>query len=282
MRRVIVGLVVVASLFLAPAAGAVEVWKTVPETPPMPLPEKAGHAHVNGIDMYYAVFGKGPPVLLIHGGLGYADVWSSQVTALASDHTVIVADSRGHGRSTRDNRPLSYDLMAEDYVALLDTLKIDKAAIVGWSDGAIIGLDIAMKHPERISRLFSHAANFTVDGEIPNFPDDATFQIYIARMHDAYLRVSPTPKEYDAFVAQLTKMWDVEPNWTEAQLGKITVPVEVVLGEHDEAIKRDHTEHLAAAIPGAKLLILPGVSHFAVMQDPALYASAVRGFLGND
>lgn len=270
------------SMLLAPAAFAEEVWKTVPQTPPMPAATQSGLAHVNGIDMYYAVFGKGPPVLLIHGGLGNADVWSSLVTALEADHTVIVADSRGHGRSTRDARPFSYHLMAEDYIALLDSLKIDKVAIVGWSDGAIIGLDIGMNHPDRMSRLFSHAANYTVDGEIPNFPDGPAFKIYIARMQEAYQKMSPTPDQIQDFVAQLTEMWADEPAWTEAELSKINVLTWVVLGEHDEAVKRDHTEHLAAAIPGAKLLILPGVSHFAVMQNPDQYAAAVRDFLKDD
>ena len=104
-------------------------------------------APANGIEMYYAVFGAGDPVLLIHGGLGHADIWASQVATRSKTHKVIVADSRGHGRTTRNQQPFGYDLMASDYLALLDFLKIDKTALVGWSDGGIIGIDIALNHP---------------------------------------------------------------------------------------------------------------------------------------
>jgi pimeloyl-ACP methyl ester carboxylesterase len=130
----------------------------------MPAPVERGMAPVNDIQMYYALYGEGEPVLLIHGGLGNADVWGYQVPALAAGHKVIVADSRGHGRSTRSAKPFGYQLMADDYLALLDHLGIDRTALVGWSDGGIIGLDIAIRHPERLSRLFAFAANYTPGG----------------------------------------------------------------------------------------------------------------------
>ena len=95
-------------------------------------------------------------MLLIHGGVGHADLWAHQVNDLMKDH-MIMADSRGHGRSSRTADPYSYSLMASDYLALLDYLKVDKVALVGWSDGGIIGLNIAMKHPERLIKLFAHA-----------------------------------------------------------------------------------------------------------------------------
>ena len=271
-----------ALLLLAGAAAAEEAWRTLPEEPDMPQPRQSGLAAVNGISMYYAVFGEGPPVLMIHGGLAYAGVWTYQARDLAADHTVIVADSRGHGRSTRNAAPYSYHLMAEDYLALLDDLKIGKVAVVGWSDGANIGLDLAMNHPDRISRLFSHAGNYNTAGLLPGFGDTDTFQRYIARMKDIYLQISPTPDGFDAFMSALGTMWDSQPDWTPAQLGKITIPVTVVLGDHDEAVKREHTESLAAAIPNAKLVLLPGVSHFAIMQNHELYSAAIRTFLTAD
>jgi pimeloyl-ACP methyl ester carboxylesterase len=245
----------------------------------MPQARQSGLAMVNGISMYYAVYGEGPPVLMIHGGLAYADVWTYQARDLANDHTVIVADSRGHGRSTRNAEPYGYHLMAEDYVALLDYLKVGKAAVVGWSDGANIGLDMAMNHPDRISRLFSHAGNYNTAGLLPGFGDTETFQLYIARMKEVYLRISPTPQGYDDFLARLGLMWESQPDWTLAELGRIGMPVTVVLGDHDEAVKREHTESLAAAIPNAKLVMLLGVSHFAIMQDHQLYTAAIRTFL---
>jgi pimeloyl-ACP methyl ester carboxylesterase len=234
---------------------------------------------VNGIEMYYATYGAGDPVLLIHGGLGHGDVWAAQVADLMQDHLVIVADSRGHGRSTRSEAPFGYDLMSEDYIALLDFLGIDKVDLVGWSDGGIIGLDIAMTHPERLDRLFAQAANITTDGVDPSVAEDAVFGAYIGMMAEDYVGMSPTPDQFDAFVAQISEMWATQPNWTDEQVAAITVPTVIVAGEYDEAILRPHTEKIAALIPGAELVILPGVSHFAMLQAPAEYTAAVRAFI---
>jgi pimeloyl-ACP methyl ester carboxylesterase len=269
-----------AALLFSLTGLAAERWQTLPEPAPMPKAEKSGKAPVNGIEMYYAVYGSGDPVLLIHGGLGHADIWSSQVADLMKDHEVIVADSRGHGRSTRNDQPYGYDLMASDYLALLDYLKVDKVDLVGWSDGGIIGLDIAMNHPERLKHLFAQAANATTDGVKPTVMDDPTFSAYIKRAGEDYRKMSPTPDQYDAFVEQISHMWESQPNWTDEQLARIAVPTAIVLGDHDEAIKRDHTDHMAAVIPGAKEIILKDVSHFAMLQDPVQYTAAVREFFG--
>ena len=260
-------------------AWAEDRWMTIPEAPPMPAPASTGKAPVNGIEMYYATYGAGDPVLLIHGGLGHADIWANQVADLMKDHLVIVADSRGHGRSSRTEEPFGYDLMASDYLALLDYLKIDKVDLVGWSDGGIIGLDIAMSHPERLDHLYAQAANITTDGVDPSVAEDAVFNSYIARMAGDYAKMSPTPDQFDGFVAQIGEMWATQPNWTDAQVAAITVPTAVVAGDHDEAILRPHTEKIAALIPGAKLVILPEASHFAMLQAPEEYTASVRDFI---
>ena len=280
MRIVSISLAAVfAAVTTISSALAAERWMTLPKPPAMPVSVVAGYAPVNGIHMYYAVYGKGDPILLIHGGLGHADIWANQVRDLEKDHMVIVADSRGHGRSTRTTEPYGYDLMASDYLALLDYLKVDKVALVGWSDGGIIGLDIAMKHPERLTKLFAQAANVTVDGVKPDVMESKVFSAYVDRSGVDYKKMSETPDQYDAFVEQISHMWASQPNWTDAELAKITVPTAIVLGDHDEAIKRDQTEHMAQVIPGAKLIILKDASHFAMLQDPAGYTKAVRDFL---
>jgi pimeloyl-ACP methyl ester carboxylesterase len=279
MRRFL-GFFVVAFIALANFAHAEDRWMMLPEPPAMPQAAESGYAPVNGIQMYYAVYGVGDPVLLIHGGLGHADIWANQVMELAKSHKVIVADSRGHGRSTRNEQPYGYDLMASDYLALLDFLKVDKTALVGWSDGGIIGLDIAMSHPERLTKLFAQAANVTVDGVDPAVATNVTFGAYIERMGKDYEKFSKTPDQYNAFVEQISKMWASEPAWTKEQLAAIKVPTAIVLGDHDEAITRAHTDYMAASIPGAKLIILKDASHFAMLQDPAGYTKAVQDFLG--
>lgn len=264
----------------ATVANAEDRWMVIPKPPAMPEAASSGMAEVNGIQMYYATYGAGDPVLLIHGGLGNADIWANQVIDLMQDHLVIVADSRGHGRSTRTEEPFGYDLMASDYLALLDVLKVDKVDLVGWSDGGIIGLDIAMSHPERLDHLFAHAANITTDGVDPSVEDDPVFMgIYVGWMAEDYARLSPTPDQFDAFVEQISGMWASQPNWTDDQVKAITVPVAVVVGDHDEAILPAHTEKIAALIPGAKLVILPEASHFAMLQAPAEYTAAIRAFI---
>jgi pimeloyl-ACP methyl ester carboxylesterase len=267
-------------MMVTAAATAAERWQFLPEPPPMPSAAQSGFAPVNGIRMYYATYGQGSPVLLIHGGLAHADLWANQIAPLvAAGHRVIVANSRGHGRSTRTAEPFGYHLMASDYLGLLDYLKLDRVALVGWSDGGIIGLDIAMNHPDRLTRLFAHAANATVDAVTSNLDQDPVFGAFIRRMGEDYRRLSPTPDQYDAFVEQIGHMWASQPHWTAAQLAAITVPTAIVIGDHDEAISRAHTEYLAATIPGAALVILPQSSHFAMLQDPDGYASAAVAFI---
>jgi len=269
----------VALTLVTGAADAEERWETLPEPAAMPAATETGYAKVNGIEMYYATYGAGDPVLLIHGGLGHADIWASQVAELSKTHKVIVADSRGHGRSTRDAQPFGYDLMASDYLALLDYLKVDKTALVGWSDGGIIGIDIALTHPERLTKLYAQAANVTTDGVDPGVETNKTFGAYIERSGKDYAMMSKTPGEYDAFLEQISQMWASQPNWTKEQLATITTPIAVVSGDHDEAIKREHTEYMASVIPGATLIILPNASHFAMLQAPDEYTKSVTDFI---
>jgi pimeloyl-ACP methyl ester carboxylesterase len=260
--------------------GAAERWEVPPTPAPIPS-ERSGQANANGISIHYAVYGQGSPVILLHGGLANGDYWGSQIQALAPHHTVIVMDSRGHGRSTRDARPYGYDLMADDVVALMDMLKVPKADIVGWSDGGILGLDLAMRYPDRVGKIFAFAANTLTSGVVDGVEKNPTFAAFIERAGHEYEAHSATPKEYAAFVEQISKMWASQPNWTDAQLKAITAPVLVVDGDHDEAIKREHTEYIAATIPGAGLLILPNASHFAFLQDSGMFNYAVLHFLGD-
>src|SRR5579871_503142 len=261
---------------------AAERWETLSPTPAAIPTDRTGDIDANGIKIHYAIYGQGSPVIFLHGGLANTDYWGNQVKAVAAHHTVILMDSRGHGRSTRDARPYGYDLMADDVVALLDALKIPKADVVGWSDGGILGLDLALRHKDRVGKVFAFAANTVTSGVVEGVEKNPTFAAYIERAGHEYAEHSATPKEYDAFVDQISKMWADEPNWTDDQLKGIDTPVLVVDGDHDEAIKRAHTEYIAATIPHAGLLILPNVSHFAFLQDPDQLHFAILHFLGDE
>jgi pimeloyl-ACP methyl ester carboxylesterase len=260
-------------------ATAAEAWETLPPTPKPIAADRSGEAAVNGISIHYSVYGKGAPVILLHGGLANADYWGHQVTALAPNHLVIVMDSRGHGRSTRDARAFGYDLMADDVVAVMDMLGVRKADIVGWSDGGIIGLDLALRYKTRVGKVFAFAANSLTSGVKDGVEKNPTFAAYIERAGHEYEAHSATPKAYDDFVTQISKMWAEQPNWTDGQLQSIEAPVWIVDGDHDEAIRREHTEYLAATIPHAGLMILPSTSHFAFLQDPELFNRVLIRFL---
>lgn len=263
------------------AAGAEQPqWMTLPPTPTLPPAAQSGLAPVNDIKIWYATFGpaKGEPVILLHGGLANANYWGKQVRALEGRYRIIVMDSRGHGRSTRNDQPYGYDLMASDVIGLMDFLHIPKAAIVGWSDGAIIGLDIALHHPERLTKLFAFAANSDPSG-VADIASSPVFNAFIARTEKEYEKLSPTPSEYKSFLAQIEKMWADQPHWTADDLKTITTPTWIVDADHDEAIKRNNTEFMAANIPGAGLLLQPEVSHFSFIQDPEQFSADVLHFL---
>ncbi len=255
------------------------MWKQLPVPAQMPKAVKSGYAPINGIKMYYAVYGKGQPVIMLHGGLGNADYWGNQVPALAKHFQVIVTDSRGHGRSTRTAEAFSYDLMASDVIALMKYLKIRKADIVGWSDGGIIGLDIAIHHPEYINKLYAFGANYNIKGLRPTLDKDITFNKFIENAGKDYRKLSKTPDQYNAFVNAISKMWNTQPDFSKKQMKSITIPVLIADGQYDEAIKRSHTEKMAELIPNAQLLILPGVSHFALWQNPREFNCTLINFL---
>lgn len=267
----------VAAMCAATSAHA-QQWMTLPPTPTLPKPDISGTAPVNGIRVWYAEFGHGDPVLFVHGGLGNSDYWGNQVRAFSGRYRVIVMDSRGHGRSTRDAKPYGYDLMASDVVGLLDYLKIKKVALVGWSDGAIIGLDIAMHRPERLSKLFAFAANIDASG-VSDASHSPVVAQYIARAGREYETLSPTPKEYKAFLAQITGMWNGQPHWTKADFAKIRTPTWIVDADHDEMINHDQPRTMADWTPSAGLLIEPDVSHFGFLQDPAQFNKDLAHFL---
>ena len=273
----IIGQLLLAFLGIA-AAAATPRWETLPPVPKPPAPSRSGHAPINGIRMYYAVFGHGPFVLLIHNGLGSADDWGGVVPILARDHTVIVADTRGFGRSTLGDRPLTYGLFADDYVALLRFLRAKPVYLVGTSDGGIIGLDIAIRHPELLSGLFIQGANVSAEGIQAPPADLAAIRLALRRAKSEYSRLAAAPDGFARLRAALSAM--PEPDYTAAQLAEIRVPTTVAVADHEESIKRSHSDFIAASIPDAHIVVLKDVSHFAPMQDPAGFAAAVEAAAG--
>jgi pimeloyl-ACP methyl ester carboxylesterase len=271
------------SFSILAAAKAAAPWQTLPPLPSLPAGTVERHAEIAGARIWFAEWGAksaGVPVLLLHGGFGNSNYYGRLIPVLAAHgYRVIAMDSRGHGRSTRSDAPLTYDLMAQDVLGLLDELGIPKVYLVGWSDGGIIGLDLAMTHPDRLTGLFAFGANADVSGLKEGAGDTPVFHAYLARTAQEYRTLSPTPQQWDQFQAAVLKMWETLPAFTPGELAAISVPTTIADGEFDEGIKRSHEEYLAKTIPGARLVILPGVSHFAMLQNPREFNAAVLNFL---
>ncbi len=267
----------------APPSGAPAPWQTLPPTPSLPAGTVGRYAEVGGARIWFAEWGpksSGIPVLLLHGGFGNSNYYGHLIPVLvAHGYRVIAMDSRGHGRSTRSDAPLTYDLMAQDVLGLLDQLKISKVAVVGWSDGGIIGLDLAMTHPDRLAGLFAFGVNADVTGLKEGAGTTPVFGAYLTRTQEEYQALSPTPQQWGPFSAAVTKMWETLPAYKRSDLASIRVPTTIADGEFDEGIKQTHDEYMAQAIPGARLVILHNVSHFAMLQDPRAFNAAVLGFL---
>ena len=248
--------------------------------PALPDTRETGHVEHEGARLWYAAYGEGPTVVLLHGGLGHSGNWGYQIPALlAAGYRAIVIDSRGHGRSTRDARPYTYELMADDVLAVMDALGVRRAALVGWSDGACTALTLARRAPERVAGVLFFGCNMDPSGTKELVAPHPIVDRCFARHGQDYAELSETPGAFDSFVAAVSVMQRTQPNSTARDLGEVGVPVVIVHAEHDEFIRRGHAEYLARSIPGAELVALSDVSHFAPLQRPEAFDALVDTFL---
>jgi pimeloyl-ACP methyl ester carboxylesterase len=271
-------------LALAPRAAANKPrWQELPLPPPMPDASEHGLVDTPGARIYYARYGAadGPAVVLLHGGLGNGDHWANQVAALGNRFDIVTVDSRGHGRSTRGKQPVTYDMMANDVLAVMDHLAITRAALVGWSDGGEIAMKIAISHPERVSKLFVFGANYDANGSKQRGAPRPTFHAYAAKCRADYLRLSPTPNQWEQLVEWMRPVWRNPMGFTKEQLRAIQAPTVIADGDHDEVIVVDQLQEMAKLIPNATLQIFPDTSHFALWQDPETFDDALVAFLTN-
>ena len=221
-----------------------------------------------GARIWYAAFGASHSVIMLHGGLGHSGNWGFQVPDLVSTgHRAILIDSRGHGHSTRDEQPYTYELMAFDVLAVMDHLQLEKAAFAGWSDGACTALVLARNAPLRSAGVFFFACNMDPSGTKDIKPSPVLGRRMTRHKKD-YAQLSATPDQFAALAEAVGRMQRTEPNYSARDLADVHVPVAIVQGEHDEFIKLEHAEYLARSIPGAEFILLPGVSHFAPLQRP--------------
>jgi pimeloyl-ACP methyl ester carboxylesterase len=254
---------------------------------------RADTAAVRGIDVYYEVHGKagGVPLVLLHGGGSTIDsTWGRALPTLAASRPVIAIEEQAHGRTTDRDAPVTFESSADDVAALLRHLRVEKADVFGFSNGASVALQVAIRHPELVRKLV-FASSFTKrSGAQPQFWEfiqRATFADMPQPLKDAFLRVNPDPAKlrnmHDKDLARMLSFQDVP----DAQVAAIRAPTLIVLGDRD-VVRPEHGFELTRLVPGSRLLILPG-GHGDYLGEvdatpegspwPALTAGLVNAFL---
>jgi pimeloyl-ACP methyl ester carboxylesterase len=230
------------------------------------------YAAFNGLNMYYEVHGEGPPLLTLHGGTGSINPGSTVIPFFAAQFQVIAMEQMGHGR-TADivDRPFHYHDMAEDTVELMRQLGIESASVLGYSDGGIIGFDMAIHHPERVTKLAVTGANSRTDGYTEeNLAWIRTFNPDDALVSDAYSRLSPDGAEHwPVFLRRLQRMWAVEPSFTREQLQSIKASTLIIVGDGD-IVTPEHAVEMFRTIPAAQLCVVPHSGHGVMPKEMIL------------
>ncbi len=247
---------------------------------------------VGDISMYYEIYGKGEPLILLHGGYGSSEMMGGMIEAFSKKYQVIAVDSRSQGRTTdSDEKVLTYAQMALDVNGFMDKLQIKKAKFVGWSDGGDIALELALIHPEKINKAVILGANFT--GEVsgvfigvdttwrmnPADPLFAKTKKELAKYFSTYERMAPDKSRIASAKKKATDNAYNNPNITLAQLNSIQVPFLVMAGDHD-MFTIEHTIALYKNLPQASLYIVPDATHISPWEEPELVHAEILRYLG--
>jgi pimeloyl-ACP methyl ester carboxylesterase len=239
------------------------------------------HADVNDIKLYYEIYGTGEPLLLLHGDGGSIAVFSDLIPALSKQFKVIAVDSRAQGKSTDSDKEITYALMATDVSALIEQLHLGSVYVLGWSDGGNVGLELAVAHPEEVKKLITFGANFTHENFMATHDNivmdaDDPRLLKTTAMVKMIKKMQPEPSPL--VTTKLEHLMNSYPNLTIEQLTHIQIPVLVVAGDHD-AISLEQTTALFKSLPHAQLWIVPGASHFVVIEQPETVGREVIEFL---
>lgn len=238
------------------------------------LPATAETVKVDGHDVWYHVEGTispdNPPLLLLHGGMMNAALtWGALAPELGKDRAVIVVEQQGHGHTPDHDGEITLDSMRADTLAVLDALKVQKAHVVGFSLGGMLGLDLAIHAPERVATLTAISASQNAEGMLPEIvamlPTQDDFKAMAAGFAD-------NPSGPQVMMTTMTKLGTLiggDWGWTDAELSGIKVPVQVLIGDHD-FVQPAHAIHMAQTIPDAWLGVLPDSTHMTMLTHPAL------------
>lgn len=234
----------------------------------------AGHTiEVNGIRLYYEQYGEGPLLVLLHGNGGSIEALRYQAEFFRSHRTVVAVDSRGHGKSEMGEGRLTFENMADDVAALVRALHRGSADVFGWSDGGIIALLVARRHPDVVHAIALSGANLTPESLKP---EDLAGMKTELRDAEAKLQAGDTTRPWSK-LCQYLQLMITQPHITAEDLSRITVPALVLAGEHD-MIPEPHTREIAAGLPHSQLHIFPGAGHGALLEIPEQFNAVLERF----
>ena len=232
-------------------------------------PAAGKYCQLPGVKFYYETYGQGEPLLLLHGNGESIHSFRQQIDAFATHFQVIAVDTRAQGKSVDTlTAPLTYELFATDMKTLLDSLHLPSAHIVGWSDGGNTGLLLAQHYPTYVRKLVMMGANL--------FPTTEAVEAKMLRQSEQGRQL--LLKRGKLAQARLLTLVLTEPHLTYAALATISAPTLVLAGEKD-IVKRAHTHAIGAHLPHGQVMILPGLTHYAPQENPALFNKTVLDFL---
>jgi pimeloyl-ACP methyl ester carboxylesterase len=255
----------------------------------------AGHyAPVNGLELYHEIHGAGDPLVLLHGAFGTIETcFAALLPAFAATREVIAVELQGHGHTADIDRPLSYEHMAEDVCALLDALGTDAVDLVGYSLGGAVALELALRHPERVSHVvYAGGTSYRRDGLYPEMLGDtssAADDLEGSVWHEAFLGVAPDPDAWPTLVAKVAELDRTFEGWSQGDIRGLQPPALLVIGDSD-IVRPEHTVEMfrllgggvigeIAGLPRSQLAVLPGTSHVGVLDRVDWLRSMILEFL---
>lgn len=274
-----------------------------PSKPQGPAPSRSGHLPINGLKLYYEVYGelgksKTPPLLLIPGAFLSTDSMKPWVVAFAAKRPVIVFDQQGHGRTADTSRKMSYEQFGDDAAALLRALKVERADVMGYSQGGGVALQLALRHPTLVNKLVSLSATYRQDGWYPavlKAIEGLRAEAFAGSpIEAAFKKHTAEPKAFEAYVEKMKVLNINDQNITDAQMRAIPARTMVIVGDAD-GVKLEHavamfklrgggdeeaaTTGMLTKVPAARLVILPATSHIGISGEVKVLESMVTPFL---
>ena len=295
-RITLIAILTTVSLLTTAAAVSAQKGKPVskPASTSMPKPTKTGHVQSNGVNYYYAVYGKGEPLLLLHGGLGQIEFFGPVLGMLAANRQVIGVDLHGHGRSSLGERAISLVDMGDDMAAILKQLGHEQVDVLGYSMGGGVAFRLAAQHPERVRRLVIASAGYAQEGFFPELlPMQAQVGAGMAEamketpMYKSYVAVAPHPEDFPKLLDRMGAFMRTPYDWS-ADVKKLTMPVMLIYGDSD-MFRPEHIVKFYQLLGGGlkdagwqrehmpknRLAILPDLTHYEMFMAPGLAKTAL-------